>query len=310
MTFLGHSDNITFRVEETGGALYLLRLHRPSLDYWNGERQRPEYIASELTWLEALAEDGFLVQRPLRTRQGNLVTFPELDGAGRVPATLLTWLSGRHIRVAGADMAQSAAAEVECLGELVGRLHEFSAHWAPPPDFVRPHYDEDYFQRLFARLLHKVDPAVFSQEVFWTLQATCRKIIDDIHRLPVEPETWGMIHADLHLGNVLVQDDAEQPRIAPIDFSFCGFGYYLFDLSVCLTGGLNPALRPAFLKGYRARRPLAENALALAEAFNLASRLSYFAYQIDNPAERAWLQRRLTDVVANDCARFLKADAL
>jgi Ser/Thr protein kinase RdoA (MazF antagonist) len=296
-------------VEETGGALYLLRLHQPVLDYWSGERQRPEYIASELTWLEALAEGGFLVQRPLRTREGSLVASPALDGAGKVPATLLTWLGGRHISVTDAGPDQDAALEVECFGELVGRLHEFSARWTPPPGFVRPSYDEDYFQRLFARLLHKVDPAVFSQEVFWTLQATCRKIIDDIHRLPVEPETWGMIHADLHMGNILVQDGAAQPSIVPIDFSFCGFGHYLFDLSVCLTGGLNQALRPAFLKGYRARRPLAESALGVAEAFNLASRLSYFAYQIDNPAERAWLQRRLSDVVANDCARFLNAAA-
>ena len=64
--------------------------------------------------------------------------------------------------------------------------------------------------------------------------------MDEISQLPYDPDEWGMIHADLHVGNFLVNDQ----EIIPIDFSFCGYGHYLYDLSVCLTGGLKPRSAP------------------------------------------------------------------
>lgn len=289
-------------MEEQDGALYLLRLHQPSLQIWNGVRQLPEFIASELTWLEALADGGFPVQHPIRTRAGDLVARLQPEGA-TLPATLLTWMEGRHFSAQAPD----AAAEIEQFGVLVGQLHDFSSHWLPPAGFARPSYDEDHFRRIFARLLRGVDLGIFSQEDYWTLRAACREIYRQISLLPVQPETWGVVHADLHVGNFLVQTEREcqETRIIPIDFSFCGFGHYLFDLSVLLAGGLSAALRPAFLRGYRAVRPLLDDELRAVEAYALAGKLSYFAYQIDNPAERAWLQRRIPEVAQHDCARFL-----
>lgn len=309
---MGHSDNITYRVEVPDGALYLLRLHQPSLNIWKGVRQLPEFIASELAWLEALAEGGFPVQHPMRTHAGDLVASLQPEGAplpesGPLPATLLTWQAGRHFTAQAPD----AEAQIEQFGGLVGRLHDFSSGWSPPAGFARPSYDEDHFRRIFARLLRGVDLEVFSQENYWTLRAACREILRQISLLPAQPETWGMIHADLHVGNFLVcyEPQCHEPRIIPIDFSFCGFGHYLYDLSVVLAGGLSAALRPAFLRGYRAVRPLPDEAMRIMDAYALAGKLSYFAYQIDNPSERAWLMRRIPEVVQKDCARFLSAVA-
>ncbi len=313
--FLGHSDNLTFRVDEAAGASYLLRLHYPVLHYWNGDRQNPEFIASELAWLEALAAEGtFNVQRPVRTRAGQLValipaaSLPENSPAGEeefIPATLLTWLEGTHF----APLSPGAVDQVICFGELVARLHDFSARWAPPPGFIRPWYDLDHFRRIFARLMHGVDLGVFSEETFWTLRAVSQAILQEIARLPFDPQHWGVIHADLHVGNFLVKAWPEencQRALVPIDFSFCGFGHYLFDLSVCLSGGLNATLRPAFLQGYRAIRPLAELDLRPIDAYALAGMFSYYAYQIDNPSERAWLQRRIPELVNHECRSFLQ----
>jgi Ser/Thr protein kinase RdoA (MazF antagonist) len=108
------------------------------------------------------------------------------------------------------------------------------------------------------------------------------------------------------MGNFLVRDG----QVIPIDFSFCGMGHYLFDLSVSLAGGLNAALRPVFLRGYRSVRALPAEALRPVDAYALAGRLSYYAYQIDNPAERTWLQRRIPEVAKTDCARFLQGERI
>ena len=301
--FLGHSDNLTFRVEELGGSVYLLRLHRPVLDYWTGIRQQPEAIDSELTWLEALAWEGsFTVQQPIHTSSGALVALVDTGEPEPHPATLLTWLEGAHFSPSAGDGPEL----VERFGQLVARLHHFSERWTPPVEMIRPRYDYAHFKQTFARLLRGVDLGVFPEEVYWTLRAACQLVLNIVSELPDDPEHWGMIHADLHMGNFLVCGE----QIIPIDFSFSGFGYYLYDLSVCLSGGLNAALRPAFLRGYRSVRPLPPEDARAVDAFVLAGRLSYYAYQIDNPTERSWLERRIREAAQNECSRFLQGQSL
>jgi Ser/Thr protein kinase RdoA (MazF antagonist) len=322
LCFLGHSDNLTFRVEEEGGAIYLLRLHHPVVDYLSGIRQLPEAIESELSWMEALAEEGgFPIQRPVRTKEGRLVASIDVEDVGSIPCTLLSWLSGVHFSPAapGADLM------VERLGNLVARMHGFAVHWCPPPGFFRPTYDADHFSRVFSRLLRGVDLGVFSEEVFRSLRAVGQALLAETQQLPDDSEHWGMVHADLHVGNFLVnnliatgeEDGHEAPAnrfrsdvIVPIDFSFCGFGHYVFDVSVCLAGGLKADLRPAFMRGYRAVRPLPETVLRAVDAYALAGRLSYYAYQIDNPVERTWLQKRIPEVVDCECRQFLRGEPL
>lgn len=306
LRFLGHSDNVTFRIQEPGGTVYLLRLHRPALNYWAGSRQRPELIASELAWLEALAKGGFAVQRPVRTRTGDRVALVTVEGGEVIPATLLTWLDGQHFSAAGAE----AAAQVESFGALAARMHAFAMGWTPPPGFTRPQYDLDHFRRVFARLLRGVDLGIFSEEISWSLRAASQAILSEMAALPDGPDHWGMVHADLHVGNFLVNGNAGDAVIIPIDFSFCGFGHYLYDVSVCLAGGLKTSLVPAFLAGYRRVRPLAVQDLRTVEAYALTGRLSYYAYQIDNPAERAWLQRRIPEVIQTDISRFLRGERI
>lgn len=301
--FLGHSDNLTFRVDEPGGASYLLRLHLPVLESWAGIRQQPEAIDSELTWLEALAWEGsFTVQQPVHTCSGALVALVDIGTEEPLPATLLTWLEGAHFSPSAGDGPDL----VERFGQLVARLHHFSERWSPPVEMIRPRYDYDHLKKTFARLLRGVDRGVFPEEIYWSLRAACQSILAIVSELPDDAEHWGMIHADLHMGNFLVYDE----QIIPIDFSFSGFGHYLFDLSVCLAGGLNAALRPAFLQGYRAVRPLPPEDFRAVEAFVLAGRLSFYAYQIDLPTERAWLQRRIRETAQNECSRFLQGQSI
>ena len=83
-----------------------------------------------------------------------------------------------------------------------------------------------------------------------------------------------------------------------------------FDLSVCLAGGLKAALRPIFLDGYRSVRALPESSLRAVDAYCLAGAMSYYAYQIGNPAERAWLQRRIPEVANGIYTRFLAGERI
>src|SRR5262249_3077964 len=76
------------------------------------------------------------------------------------------------------------------------------------------------------------------------------------HALGQGPETFGLIHGDLHQWNYLFH----QGEVRAIDFDDCGYGHYLYDMAVTLFNvrwkASAPLLRARFLAGYRSVRPL------------------------------------------------------
>jgi Ser/Thr protein kinase RdoA (MazF antagonist) len=105
----------------------------------------------------------------------------------------------------------------------------------------------------------------------------------------------------LHPGNCLVTGDA----VCPIDFSLCGFGYYLFDLATCL-GSLDTGVRQPLLDAYGAQRSLPPGAVRLLEAFLIISRMSFYGLALPDPGRQAWLQRRIPQVAETICRPFLQ----
>ena len=67
-------------------------------------------------------------------------------------------------------------------------------------------------------------------------------------------DDWGLIHADLHLGNALFH----RGGVKLIDFDDCGYGHRLYDLAVAVWELRDepdyPAFRDALLNGYWSHR--------------------------------------------------------
>jgi Ser/Thr protein kinase RdoA (MazF antagonist) len=266
-----------------------------------GARQRPDCIKSELNWLISLAENGNEVQRPVHARHGALVA--QVEAHGRlVPCTLLSWVEGelfdenRHNRP---EIARS-------YGSLTARLHNHAASWTPPQDFIRPAQDASHFQRLFSQFKKALQWGLIQSEDWPILSTACAQIVRDTESFEDLPGQWGLIHADLHVGNILVRG----ARVLPIDFSLCGWGSFLFDTSIALLGGLPARLRPSFLQGYRALRPFAEELLAQVEVYALVGVLSYCSYQVENPENHEWLVARIPRLVSSECKRYLNAEPI
>ena len=101
----------------------------------------------------------------------------------------------------------------------------------------------------------------------------------DLARLARSAASYGPIHADLTLENVLVSHG----RIVVIDFDDCGEGWYLF-----LTGHpQGDRLVAAVLDGYRAQRPLTGDDLEAWHPLLLARALSYLGWSVERPDEEA-----------------------
>jgi Ser/Thr protein kinase RdoA (MazF antagonist) len=71
-----------------------------------------------------------------------------------------------------------------------------------------------------------------------------------------DADSFGLIHADLHLGNALFW----RGEVRVIDFDDCGFGYWLYDIAVALWElryrNDYEDFRSALIEGYTQHRPL------------------------------------------------------
>jgi Ser/Thr protein kinase RdoA (MazF antagonist) len=235
----------------------------------------------------------------VQARNGSFVG--QVEANGRLsPCTLLSWVEGelfdenRHNRP---EVARS-------YGSLTARLHNHAAGWTPPKDFIRPAQDAAHFQRLFSEFRKGLQWGLIQADDWPILSEACAQAVSDMERFEALPGQWGLIHADLHVGNILVRG----ARVLPIDFSLCGWGSYLFDLSIALLGGLPTALRASFLEGYRALRPLAADLLSCVEIYGLVGVLSYCSFQIENPENHEWLVARIPRLVSGECKRYLTGE--
>jgi hypothetical protein len=102
--------------------------------------------------------------------------------------------------------------------------------------------------------------------------------------------------------------------IGPIDFSLCGFAYYLFDVGICVCN-LKPPLRRTYLAGYGAGyragygQALTPGQRHLTEAFIIMIILISAARHVTNPEWLEWFQRRFTRIARQYGPMLLRREA-
>lgn len=288
LTFIAHGENTTFRVDSPD-ARYLMRVHRPNRHGPGVDSQVA--VGSELDWLAALQADTELnVPTPTRTRSGQWITVAE----GLV-CSLLGWQRGRM------QSASPRSVHFRRLGGVLARLHDHAAGWTPPAGFVRMRWDWETF---FGNTMEY--GGVSAAGCWDLLPAPVRAQFDEIARrmrtvmteLGSGPDTFGLIHADLHLENALFDRGA----VRLIDFDDCGFGYWLYDIAVPLweyRGRPDHAeIRAALLAGYAETRELPD--LTHLDAFiatrDVAFGLWFAGMAQVNPAFAADLDKVMTSI--------------
>jgi Ser/Thr protein kinase RdoA (MazF antagonist) len=154
---------------------------------------------------------------------------------------LFEWLDGQPV---SKEMSPSVAHEIAV---MMAKLHQQAVHYQPE-DFAGTWYNYDSF---------------FGPDSWWSTQAPVR-LADDYPRMESaiekikallqvmgrSPLHFGMIHSDVHFGNVL-----QTPAgLSIIDFGDCGMGHYLLDMAVTEAEFQDyddaDALIESFRKGY------------------------------------------------------------
>lgn len=203
--FIQLSDTITYKIETSTDNNYLLRIH--------SDRLSREEIRSELLLLQALKKSKDLkVPEGMANCDGIYVLDIETETGYRRPyITMMRWIEGEK---AAGEFTDSQAYN---MGVLMSRLHEAAKDFNPPSDFVRPTWGVESFKREMAKLERYYER--FLSEEGWKLyQDAAEKVVSQLTTMHPSEHNYGLIHADLHTGNMVFEDN--QPY--PIDFEDVG----------------------------------------------------------------------------------------
>ncbi|RXZ77494.1 aminoglycoside phosphotransferase [Paenibacillaceae bacterium] len=269
--FIQLSDAITYKIKTSTADNYLLRIH--------SDRLSREEICSELLLLKALNESKELnVPEGMASFDGIYVLEIETEIGYRRPyVTMMRWVEGEH---AIGEFTDSCAYN---MGILMGRLHLAAGKFNSPSDFVRPTWGVESFKREMVKL-ERYYERFLSEEEWQLFQAATEKIISELTVMHPKEHNYGLIHADLHTGNMVFKDN--QPY--PIDFGRCGYGYYLYDMAGTLLG-LWPKHRWMLIQGYESVRKLESDYARYLECFFVMFMIENYCHHASDPREIASL---------------------
>ena len=281
-TFIGDSENVTFRVDvPQSPRRYLLRLHKP---HHNTE----ETVWSEAAWLSALrAETDIVAPLPILNWGGQAVT--PLPAPETPLCTLMEWVEGRFFS------DQHAPSRAFRAGETLARLHRHGETWERPPGWTRPRHNAQRLQKHLETYRQAAVAGLLSRNDWGVVEAAAERVYAVMGEVGEAPSDFGLIHGDFHNRNYLFH----KGQVRPIDFSFCGDGFYLADLSYALCSLWH---RSVFLNGYESFRPLPQEHRPLIETFMVSGILGETAFHLRNARERGqpfehptWLVTSLRD---------------
>lgn len=291
LEFIHHGENTTFKATARDSRKYLVRVHRD--DY-----HRPEGILEELKWIQRIHRQGAApVAKPLPSRSGKLLVQATAPGVpGRRPVSVLHWLEGRFLH------RRSSRSYLYDLGRLIAILQK-----AAPKTRNRRYWTAEGMvghAPKFGSIDHLALTTPAQQKV---ITAARKKTLGRLRLYERRfPKRFGLIHADIHFGNLLVTDKG----LAAIDFDDCGYGFWAYDLAVVMLAierqfnERDPVkvadMRKRLIAGYKTVSPWDHHDDAVLDDLILARKLMMLGWlnsRADNPRLAKHYKKTLPQVV-------------
>jgi len=288
VTFLQHSENVTFRVDCLDG-IFLLRLHSPRAESFGKDGLDSQIVNSEMLWLAGLRQQGLPVPTPVKDKSGGYVS----QAAG-INVTLLAWQDG-NLLTRELESEDTAAQ----IGNLVGKIHAHTKQCQLPAGFSRPQRDPAYFQDALISLRPAIQDGRISYPDYKALEISLGFLGEETGRLARTNQTWGLLHGDLHRGNFLLHNG----QVRLIDFSMCAFGHFAYDLATCLSN-VRTTFHPVFLEQYTQFVPLPPGYERLLEGYFLASYIATFSLWVSDIKSQETFIQRVSYISREYAARF------
>lgn len=238
ITFIRHSEHIIYLLEDYVNK-YIVRIHQPidgfSLDIHRRHFTDTEYINGEMNVLEELSSNSKLsVSKPIKNKEGKYVTY--LKDATLV--TVLSWIDGDDL-----TKVSPTKRIAYNIGVLLSNLRR-SGNICE--DLKIYYFNSELIDMMIEELKEAYLLNHLSEHQYSILITTLETINKEIKRLDKVPDSFGLIHADFGLGNIIMHNDT----LSLIDFSFCGYGHFNMDLGFAVSNFKEIELRRALINGY------------------------------------------------------------
>ncbi|HDR4606101.1 MULTISPECIES: phosphotransferase enzyme family protein [Bacillus] len=203
---LGDFENYIFKAKGDCGEDYVLRLTHSS------HRSKKE-VEAELDFLRYVAEHGAKVAGPLYSKSQNLVEEIRAEDETFFFASLFTYAKGEQVK--GEESPYWGDIYFEAWGKAIGQLHRLTMNY-PKTDY-RDTWEED-------------ESGIVNELEDDQVKKIAAVLMDEIKALPIERETFGLMHGDIHPGNF--HYDGKELTI--FDFDDAAYNYFIHDLAMVL----------------------------------------------------------------------------
>lgn len=251
------------------GKTYVLRFN-------HADERTTESIEAEIEFVNALADQGIGVAKPIRSRAGNYVESVDVSvgeiGHGLFHAAAFEAIEGELL-----DIDELTPEQFVLWGKALAELHQAASL---SPKVARPTWQEHLV--MVAEILAAEDEVA---------QQAIDRLAAELGQLPVDEHSFGLIHFDFELDNILWE--GAQPRL--IDFDDCAYYWFAADIAFGLRDLFDDSANKVdlahksflhFMDGYRSVRPIAQAEL---------ERIPLFM-QVHNLMMLARLHRTLTPI--------------
>ncbi|MEZ5359501.1 MAG: phosphotransferase [Candidatus Zixiibacteriota bacterium] len=210
---LGSFESMVYEFTRNN-AQYILKLTHDSHRSLN-------QIRGELEWTNYLGDNGVRVPRAIPSITGSFVE-PLNGGSSEFFTYAYEKSPGHHLTEE--DWNDNLYFK---WGEITGRMHALTKKYRPSENAIRrpSWFDDGYFKWVDSPEAESFEPDFL---------AACRRNIEAYRGLPTDPGAYGLIHSDLHLGNLFVHEG----EIIAFDFDDCRYDWFSHDLAIPLVYSL------------------------------------------------------------------------
>ena len=239
---VNHAYNTTFKILAGDNKTYAMRV---STNF----RKWPEHIWAESQWLLQLAAKGTInAPVPILNLQGEPYSNHYFFYQGsNIDVIVYPWIEGE---IAKDNLTEE---QLFALGEAMAKMHQLSKDWEPQGYANFLEVDRPLMVRrdnLFSFEQPLISPEIY--KLLFELRDRSEKLFDSLK----ERFDRQLIHADLHLGNILWNSEGQ---ISILDFDDAGIGSPLQDIAISLFYLRKDREREKhLLAGYESIAPLPE----------------------------------------------------
>ncbi len=203
--YFGGFENFIYIYKKDGEEFILRFVHSDHKIY--------NYVLAEIEFIDYLDRFGASVSTVIHSQNDNIVEKIEIDNRSYCSISAFTKGLGNHVR----EEAKDPRTWVE-LGKQIGLLHKLTKDFNPV--HKRPLWQDDS--------LYKIADRILTGDNLPILDALNNQI-EKIVSTPTNKDNYGLIHTDLHFGNMVIDDSL---NLTFFDFDDAAYMHFISDIAI------------------------------------------------------------------------------